>query len=145
MDILLPKIARCIDRLAKFAEENKDLPTVGYTHYQAAQFTTVGKRACLWIQDLLMDLEDLTERREKLKFRGIKGATGTQASFLQLFPPEVAHDKVKALDKKVCEMAGFTKTFPVSGKYISGTPISKLTNCDISFSLFCRPNLYPQS
>ena len=115
LEILLPKVVRCIDRLSKFAEKYKAMPTVGYTHYQSAQFTTVGKRACLWTQDLTMDEDDLSRAIDNLKFRGIKGATGTQASFLQLFPPNVAHEKVKALDKKVTELAGFTKTFPVTG------------------------------
>ena len=111
----MPKIARCIDRLANFAKEYRDLPTVGYTHFQSAQFTTVGKRATLWILDLLEDEKDCRQIKEELKFRGIKGATGTQASFLQLFPKESAHEKVKSLDKEVTKMAGFNKTFPVTG------------------------------
>merc|ERR1711994_376774 len=97
LEILLPKIARCIDRLANFAKE--------YTHFQSAQFTTVGKRATLWILDLLEDEKDCRQIKEELKFRGIKGATGTQASFLQLFPKESAHEKVKSLDKEVTKMA----------------------------------------
>jgi len=116
LEILLPKIARCIDRLANFAKEYRDLPTVGYTHFQSAQFTTVGKRATLWILDLLEDEKDCRQIKEELKFRGIKGATGTQASFLQLFPKESAHEKVKSLDKEVTKMAGFNKTFPVTGQ-----------------------------
>ena len=115
LEILLPKIARCIDRLTNFAKEYRDLPTVGYTHFQSAQFTTVGKRATLWILDLLEDEKDCRQIKEELKFRGIKGATGTQASFLQLFPKESAHEKVKSLDKEVTKMAGFKKTFPVTG------------------------------
>ena len=117
LEILLPKIARCIDRLTNFAKEYKDLPTVGYTHFQSAQFTTVGKRATLWILDLLEDEKDCRQIKEELKFRGIKGATGTQASFLQLFPKESAHEKVKSLDKEVTKMAGFKKTFPVTGTH----------------------------
>uniref|UniRef100_A0A673MYP2 Adenylosuccinate lyase n=1 Tax=Sinocyclocheilus rhinocerous TaxID=307959 RepID=A0A673MYP2_9TELE len=81
-DILLPKLARVIDRLANFAEKYADLPTLGFTHYQPAQLTTVGKRACLWLQDLVMDMRNLQRAREDLRFRGVKGTTGTQASFL---------------------------------------------------------------
>ncbi|GAA6105523.1 adenylosuccinate lyase, partial [Tachysurus ichikawai] len=90
-DILLPKLARVIDRLAHFAEKYADLPTLGFTHYQPAQLTTVGKRACLWLQDLLMDMRNLERAQGDLRFRGVKGTTGTQASFLQLFQGD--HDK----------------------------------------------------
>ena len=113
--IILPKIARCIDRLATFAKEYKDLPTVGYTHFQRAQFTTVGKRATLWIYDLIRNEKVCNRINNELEFRGIKGATGTQASFLQLFPEESAHEKVKALDLQVTKLAGFQNTFPVTG------------------------------
>ncbi len=89
---------------------------MGYTHYQSAQLTTVGKRACLWIQDLLMDEFALENVLKNLRFRGAKGATGTQASYLQLFPAEVAHEKVKALDKKVADLAGFAHLFKISGQ-----------------------------
>ncbi|TSK77116.1 Adenylosuccinate lyase [Bagarius yarrelli] len=91
-DILLPKLARVIDRLANFAEKYADLPTLGFTHYQPAQLTTVGKRACLWLQDLLMDMRNLERARGDLRFRGVKGTTGTQASFLQLFQGD--HEKI---------------------------------------------------
>uniref|UniRef100_A0A8P4GN17 Adenylosuccinate lyase n=1 Tax=Dicentrarchus labrax TaxID=13489 RepID=A0A8P4GN17_DICLA len=77
-DILLPKLARVIDRLANFAEKYADLPTLGFTHYQPAQLTTVGKRACLWLQDLAMDMRNLQRARDDLRFRGVKGTTGTQ-------------------------------------------------------------------
>ncbi|XP_016370204.1 adenylosuccinate lyase-like [Sinocyclocheilus rhinocerous] len=93
-DILLPKLARVIDRLANFAEKYADLPTLGFSHYQPAQLTTVGKRACLWLQDLVMDIRNLQRAREDLRFRGVKGTTGTQASFLQLFQGD--HEKVNA-------------------------------------------------
>ena len=116
IQILLPKIARCIDRLTKFALEYKALPTLGYTHFQPAQLTTVGKRACIWIQDLLMDESALDHVLANLKFRGAKGATGTQASYLQLFPPEVAHEKVKALDKELATLAGFEHLFKIAGQ-----------------------------
>uniref|UniRef100_A0A673YP99 Adenylosuccinate lyase n=1 Tax=Salmo trutta TaxID=8032 RepID=A0A673YP99_SALTR len=107
-DILLPKLARVIDRLSNFAEKYAGLPTLGFTHYQPAQLTTVGKRACLWLQDLAMDMRNLKRAREDLRFRGVKGTTGTQASFLQLFQGD--HDKVEDLDRMVTEMAGFKKS-----------------------------------
>jgi len=114
MDILLPKLARCIDRLSKFADQYKDLPTLGFTHYQPAQLTTVGKRACLWISDLVADLQNIERLRKELRFRGAKGTTGTQASFLDLFNGD--HEKVEKLDELVTKMAGFEKRFMVTGQ-----------------------------
>lgn len=116
-NILLPKVARCISRLAKFAEEYKNLPTLGFTHLQPAQLTTVGKRACLWISDLLTDLQNLERARDNLRFRGVKGTTGTQASFLQLF--EGDHEKVRMLDKYVTKYAGFEKSVIICGQTYS--------------------------
>uniref|UniRef100_A0A4W4E740 Adenylosuccinate lyase n=2 Tax=Electrophorus electricus TaxID=8005 RepID=A0A4W4E740_ELEEL len=116
-DILLPKLACVIDRLANFAEKYADLPTLGFTHYQPAQLTTVGKRASLWLQDLVMDMRNLQRARDDLRFRGVKGTTGTQASFLQLFQGD--HDKVEELDKMVTEMAGFKKSYLVTGQTYS--------------------------
>ncbi|EDO44892.1 predicted protein [Nematostella vectensis] len=116
-DIILPKLARCIQRLANFADEYKSLPTLGFTHYQPAQLTTVGKRACLWISDLLMDLRNVTRARDDLRFRGVKGTTGTQASFLSLFDGD--HGKVERLDELVTEMAGFKLTYIVTGQTYS--------------------------
>uniref|UniRef100_A0A8C2IB89 Adenylosuccinate lyase n=1 Tax=Cyprinus carpio TaxID=7962 RepID=A0A8C2IB89_CYPCA len=110
-------LARVIDRLANFAEKYADLPTLGFTHYQPAQLTTVGKRACLWLQDLVMDMRNLQRAREDLRFRGVKGTTGTQASFLQLFQGD--HEKVEELDRKVTEMAGFKKSYLVTGQTYS--------------------------
>ncbi|XP_075232127.1 adenylosuccinate lyase isoform X2 [Lycorma delicatula] len=112
--ILLPKLASCISRLAKFANEYKDLPTLGFTHFQPAQLTTVGKRACLWLQDLLMDERALSRAKDDLRFRGVKGTTGTQASFLTLFKGD--YEKVKALDKKVTELSGFKSAFTICGQ-----------------------------
>lgn len=117
LDILLPKLARCIHRMAGFAEEHKSLPTLGFTHLQPAQLTTVGKRACLWISDLLMDVRNLQNCRGNLRFRGVKGTTGTQASFLALFDGD--HSKVEELDKKITEMAGFSSSFTVTGQTYS--------------------------
>ncbi|OQR71065.1 adenylosuccinate lyase-like [Tropilaelaps mercedesae] len=114
LDILAPKVARCIDRLAKFAKEYAALPTLGFTHFQPAQLTTVGKRACIWLTDLLADIHNLHRVRGELRFRGVKGTTGTQASFLQLFEGDEA--KVKQLDNRVTEMAGFSKSLIICGQ-----------------------------
>lgn len=105
LSMLLPKLATCIEKLSSFAEAYKSLPTLGYTHGQPAQLTTVGKRACLWIQDLLMDLRNIARAKSDLRFRGVKGTTGTQASFLQIFDGD--HEKVKKLDQLVTQKAGF--------------------------------------
>jgi len=117
LDILLPKLARVISRLTGFAEKHKDLPTLGFTHLQPAQLTTVGKRCCLWIQELVMDEYNLLEARNNLRFRGVKGTTGTQATFLTLFDGD--HSKVKELDKKVTMKAGFQKSYMVTGQTYS--------------------------
>jgi adenylosuccinate lyase len=117
LDIVLPKLLLVIKQLRDFAERYADLPTLGFTHFQPAQLTTVGKRTTLWIQDLLMDLRNLKRARDDLCFRGVKGTTGTQASFLALF--EGDHDKVDALDQLVTEMAGFTTPYAVTGQTYS--------------------------
>ncbi|KAL9900158.1 adenylosuccinate lyase [Glossina fuscipes fuscipes] len=117
LDMLLPRVATVIYCLKEFAMKYKDQPTLGYTHLQPAQLTTVGKRACLWIQDLLMDERALRRCRDDLRFRGVKGTTGTQASFLQLFNGDGT--KVKQLDMLVTKLAGFTKTYPVTGQTYS--------------------------
>ena len=90
--MLLAQIARVLSRMSDFAEKTKSLPILGLTHLQAAQLTTVGKRATLWMSDLLMDLQTITHVKDELRFRGAKGTTGTQASFLELFHGD--HDKV---------------------------------------------------
>jgi len=117
LDILLPKVAKCIDRLREFALEYKDMATLGFTHLQAAQLTTVGKRSCLWLQELLMDEENLSLARDRLRFRGVKGTTGTQASFLQLFDQD--QEKVKQLDRLVSSKAGFSQVYRVTGQTYS--------------------------
>lgn len=117
LDILMPKLARVVDRLRAFALTHADLPTLGFTHFQPAQLTTVGKRATLWIQDLLLDLHDMERARTDLRFRGIKGTTGTQASFLTLFDGN--HEKVEACDKVFTEMCGFQSSFGVTGQTYS--------------------------
>src|SRR5215203_4026682 len=99
MRLLAGRLASAIDALATFAVTWKDLPTLGYTHFQPAQLTTVGKRATLWAQDLAIDLEEVEHRIATMRFRGVKGTTGTQASFLTLFDGD--HEKVKELDRRV--------------------------------------------
>lgn len=108
------KLLNVINSLSAFALKYKDQPTLGFTHLQPAQLTTVGKRASLWIQDLLIDLENLDFTISKLKFLGVKGTTGTQASFMELFNGDEA--KVKKLDKLVTEKMGFTEYYMVSGQ-----------------------------
>lgn len=117
IDIIIPKLVNVIDRLSKFALQYKDLPTLGWTHFQPAQLVTVGKRATLWIQELLWDLRNLERARKDLGLRGVKGTTGTQASFLALFNGD--HDKVEELDQKVVELLGFEYAYPVTGQTYS--------------------------
>lgn len=117
LDLLLPRVASVIFCLKEFALKYKSQPTLGFTHLQPAQLTTVGKRACLWIQDLLMDERALRRCREDLRFRGVKGTTGTQASFLQLFNGDSG--KVKQLDALVTKLAGFQKPYAVTGQTYS--------------------------
>lgn len=114
LEIVENKLAILISHLSKFALKYKDLPTLGYTHYQPAQLVTVGKRASLWIQDLLLDLVEIKYRKDNLKLRGVKGTTGTQASFLDLFDGD--HKKVKELNKKIVKSLGFNEAIPVSGQ-----------------------------
>ena len=111
------EIANVVAALATFARKHAEVPTVAFTHFQPAQFTTVGKRACLWIQDLLFDLDEIAERRKSLRFLGVKGTTGTQASFLALF--EGDERKVKKLDERVARAMGFDRTYAVSGQTYS--------------------------
>ncbi|KAI9790589.1 MAG: adenylosuccinase ade13 [Candelina submexicana] len=117
LNMLLPKLATVIHKLSKFAREYKDLACLGYTHGQPAQLTTVGKRACLWIQDLLMDMRNLERARSDIRFRGVKGTTGTQASFLAIFNGD--HSKVEELDRLVTEKAGFESAYVISSQTYS--------------------------
>ena len=114
LDLIAQKVAVVIDLLAKFAKKQKDLPTLGFTHYQPAQLTTVGKRATLWCYEFVMDLQEIEHNLENLPFRGVKGTTGTQASFLELF--EGSHTKVKKLDSAVTKAFGFKKACAVTGQ-----------------------------
>jgi adenylosuccinate lyase len=117
LEILRGRLVKAIDVLAKFAAANRDLPCLGFTHLQPAQPTTIGKRATLWCYDLVLDLEEIEHRLARLKFRGAKGTTGTQASFLTLFDGD--HAKVEALDLLVAEKMGFGKSYPVTGQTYS--------------------------
>lgn len=114
LELIKKKLVSLIDELGKFAMANKDLPTLAFTHFQPAQPTTVGKRATLWLEDLLMDLEDVEHQLSKAKLLGCKGTTGTQASFMELF--EGDHEKCKELDKKIAAKMGFDGSFAVSGQ-----------------------------
>lgn len=117
LDLVIPKLANVIDRLSQFALAYKDLPTLGWTHFQPAQLTTVGKRATLWIQELLWDLRNFMRARDDLGLRGVKGTTGTQASFLALFDGN--HEKVEELDQRVVELLGFDYAYPCTGQTYS--------------------------
>ena len=117
LELVRNKLVRVLARLADFAREYKALPTLGFTHFQAAQLVTVGKRATLWMNELLMDLEEVEHRISSLKLLGSKGTTGTQASFLELF--EGDHGKVKELERRIAEEMGFDAVVPVSGQTYS--------------------------
>ncbi len=112
--LIRKQLVNVMKNLADFAIQYKDLPTLGFTHYQPAQLTTVGKRATLWLQSLILDFEELEFFLETLRFRGVKGTTGTAASFLELFDGD--YSKVKHLDKELSKRFGFDKVFGVSGQ-----------------------------
>ncbi|MDF1501524.1 adenylosuccinate lyase [Roseisolibacter sp. H3M3-2] len=117
LEILRAKVLATLGALAAFARRWRDEPALGYTHLQPAQLVTVGKRAALWMQDLVLDLADLDHRIATLPFRGVKGTTGTQASFLSLFDGD--HAKVRELDRRVTEKMGFAAAMPVTGQTYS--------------------------
>ena len=114
LDIVLKKLVNVMDKLKKFALKYKDVPTLGFTHLQPAQLTTVGKRATLWLQDLEMDYENLVHAKEGIKLRGVKGTTGTQASFMELFNGD--EEKVKELQSRVVAKMGYDKVYGVTGQ-----------------------------
>lgn len=114
LDIVRRKLVNVMEKLKNFALKYKSLPTLGFTHLQPAQLTTVGKRATLWLQDLEMDYLDLCDLKTHVKLRGVKGTTGTQASFMDLFDGD--EQKVKALEKKVVEKMGYDKVYGVTGQ-----------------------------
>ena len=126
MKLIRKKLVNVISELAKFADQYKDLPTLAFTHFQPAQPTTVGKRAALWIQDLLMDLEDIQYIIDGAKLLGCKGTTGTQASFLELFDGD--HAKCRELDRRIAEKMGYTGCFAVSGQTYSRKLDSRILN-----------------
>ena len=120
------KLVNVIDLLSKFAMEYRDLPTLAFTHFQAAQPTTVGKRASLWINDLLMDFEDLSYIIDNIKLLGCKGTTGTQASFMELFAGD--EEKIKELDKLIAKEMGYKACYPVSGQTYSRKLDQRIVN-----------------
>lgn len=126
LKLIRNKLITVIRNLSKFADEYKALPTLAFTHFQPAQPTTVGKRATLWLQELLMDLEDVEYQLSKAKLLGSKGTTGTQASFLELFDGD--HKKCKMLDHKIAEKMGYKACFPVSGQTYSRKLDSQFLN-----------------
>ena len=126
LKLVRKKLINVIAELSKFADKYKAQPTLGFTHFQPAQPTTVGKRATLWLQDFTIDLEDLDYVLNNMKLLGSKGTTGTQASFLELFNGD--HDKVKKLDKMIAEKMGFDDVYPVSGQTYSRKVDSRVLN-----------------
>lgn len=126
LELIKKRLVKVISVLSKFADDYKDLPTLGFTHFQAAQPTTVGKRASLWIQDFLFDLETLEDFLQRKRLRGVKGTTGTQASFLELFDGDF--EKVKELDKTVAKKMGYDDVFAVTGQTYSRKFDSKVVN-----------------
>ena len=126
LELIRTKVINVISNLAKFAEEYKALPTLGFTHFQAAQPTTVGKRATLWINELMMDLTDLDHLIADIKMLGSKGTTGTQATFLELF--EGDHTKVEQIDGLIAKKMGFEECYPVSGQTYSRKVDTRVMN-----------------
>jgi adenylosuccinate lyase len=114
LQLVRRRLLSCMDALASFARTHRDLPTLGFTHFQPAQPTTVGKRATLWIQDLLLDLEEIDHRLATIRFRGVRGTTGTEASFLELFDGDGA--KVDELNRRIAARMGFDRLYAVTGQ-----------------------------
>jgi adenylosuccinate lyase len=140
LKLVAQQLAAAIDALATFAHQWKDLPTLGYTHFQPAQLTTVGKRATLWAQDLVLDLEEIEHRIATLRFRGVKGTTGTQASFLSLFDGD--HQKVEQLERMVTQRFGFESAFAVTGqtypRKVDAQIINSIAGIAASVHKFCN-------
>lgn len=126
LKLVRKKLLNVINTLAKFAEEYKALPTLAFTHFQPAQPTTVGKRATLWMMELLLDLEDVDHMIASMRLLGSKGTTGTQASFLELF--EGDHEKIKELETRIAKKMGFDSCFPVSGQTYSRKMDTRVVN-----------------
>ena len=140
MKLVCGRLANIIDALGAFAVKWRDLPTLGYTHFQPAQLTTVGKRACLWAYDFVLDLEEIEHRLTNLKFRGVKGTTGTQASFLTLFDGD--HAKCDQLDRMITQRFGFADSYPVTGqtypRKVDCQVVSALGNIAAGVHKFCN-------
>jgi len=126
LGLIKKKLISVIAQLSDFAMKYKDLPTLGFTHFQPAQPTTAGKRACLWLQDLMMDLDDLEYTMNDMKLLGSKGTTGTQASFMELF--EGDFEKCRQLDQMIADKMGFAACWPVSGQTYSRKIDSRVLN-----------------
>ncbi|MGE5677721.1 MAG: adenylosuccinate lyase [Pseudomonadota bacterium] len=126
LKLIKEKLLNVLNNLAVFADKYKNVPTLGFTHFQPAQLTTVGKRACLWLLDFLMDMEELEFQADRLMLRGVKGTTGTQASFMALFNGD--HERIKELDRRVTRKMGFEKSFPVTGQTYSRKLDSQVLN-----------------
>jgi adenylosuccinate lyase len=114
LQLVLRRLVSCVAALTSFAKQHRDLPTLGYTHFQPAQPTTVGKRATLWLQDFLLDIEEIEHRLATIRYRGIRGTTGTEASFLELFDGD--HGKVEELGRRVAQKMGFDRLYGVTGQ-----------------------------
>ena len=127
LHLVRTELAVLIRNLCRFAEEYKGLPTLGYTHYQPAQLTTVGKRASLWLQDFLSDYEEVSELIEKMPFLGCRGTTGTEASFMELFDQD--EEKIDAMNQMICEEFGFKECFTVCGQTYPRKLDSRILNC----------------
>ena len=140
LEIITGKVATVIDLLSKFAKKHRALPTLGFTHYQPAQLTTVGKRASLWCYEFVMDLQELEHRLQTLPFRGVKGTTGTQASFLALFNGN--ENKVKRLDQMLTKAFGFKNNCAVTGqtyqRKIDSLIVNNLASIAQSAHKFCN-------
>ena len=140
LELVRSRLLRVIDLLGRFAKRYRKLPTLGYTHFQPAQLTTVGKRATLWCYDFVTDLEEVQHRLETLCFRSVKGTTGTQASFLELFGGD--HGKVRRLEKMVAKKVGFAKIAPVTGqtynRKIDANVLATLSGIAQSAHKFCN-------
>lgn len=131
LDVILPKLAKVIHNLSLFAIKFKDLPTLGFTHYQAAQPISVGRRAAQWAQDLVMDLDDIEYVRAGLKFRGAQGTTGTQASFMEIFHGDTS--KIDRLNDILCEKAGFKACYDISTQTYSRKVDLRIANALSAF------------
>lgn len=135
MNYLRGELLKVVANLAQFAEQYKGIPTLGYTHYQPAQLVTVGKRATLWMQDFLADVEELDFVTDTMKFLGCRGTTGTEASFLELFEGDTS--KIDAMNQRICADFGFRESFDVCGQTYPRKLDSRIMNCLSSIAQSC--------